>query len=386
LARELRLARQGRRTGAETGLDMTDGAHIRPLTALRFFAAYWVVLFHYWPKLDVGSTPMLVQKGYLGVELFFILSGFILCHVYRTDVEDGRFRYGGFLWARLARVYPLHLATLIGMGALAIGAGVAGLSVDANILSLPALPANLFMVHAWGLAPVAGWNHPSWSISAEWFAYLTFPLFAWAALALKERPLLAVGLAAGAMAGLYALFEQLAGFPLTQATIHWGALRIVPCFALGCALHGLWRARPVDGPRSALLGAALSGAAVLAASAAGAHDTVIVLNLGALIYFLAAAAQGGSQLFGHGLLVYGGEISYSVYMICVPWKIVFVNSAARLLQINGEQLPFTVWIAGVLTIIPLAALSYHLIEKPCRARMKLLSQAWEARRPSAAQA
>ncbi|HEX2559893.1 acyltransferase [Phenylobacterium sp.] len=365
---------------------MTDAAHIRSLTALRFFAAFWVVMFHYWPKLDAPATPMLVQKGYLGVEAFFVLSGFILCHVYRTDVEEQRFQYGRFLWARLARVYPLHLATLFGLGGLAAAAGFAGFAVDANILSWEALPANLLMVHAWGLAPVAGWNHPSWSISAEWFAYLTFPLFAWGALALKSRPLLAVGLAAGGLAALYAGFEQIAGFPLTQATIHWGALRIVPCFALGCALHSLWRARPFADRASALLGAAFSGAAALIASAAGGPDAVIVLGLGGLIYFLAGAAQAGSQLFGHPVLVYLGEISYSVYMICVPWKIVFVNSATRVLELSGEQLPWPVWIVFALTIIPLAALSYHLIEKPARAAMKSWGDALDARRPSAARA
>ena len=103
----------------QTGHAMTDAQHIRPLTSLRFFAAFWVVLFHYWPALSAAAAPMVVGKGYLGVELFFILSGFILCHVYRTEVEEGRFAYGGFLWARLARVYPLHLATLVGMGVLA---------------------------------------------------------------------------------------------------------------------------------------------------------------------------------------------------------------------------------------------------------------------------
>ncbi|HEY9218085.1 MAG TPA: acyltransferase, partial [Phenylobacterium sp.] len=236
---------------------MNDADHIRPLTALRFFAAFWVVMFHYWPKLDAPATPMLVDKGYLGVELFFILSGFILCHVYRSQVEGRSFHYGKFLWARLARVYPLHLATLVGLGALALAATVAGVGVDPNILSWESLPANLLLVHAWGFAPVAGWNHPSWSISAEWFAYLSFPLFAWAALALKTRPLVAVALAAGFLAALYAGFEQLAGFPLTKATIQWGALRIVPCFALGCALHSLWKARPLRDRASALMGAAI---------------------------------------------------------------------------------------------------------------------------------
>ncbi|MET0294811.1 MAG: acyltransferase [Phenylobacterium sp.] len=363
---------------------MNDGAHIKPLTALRFFAAYWVVLFHFWPKLAGGGEPMFVEKGYLGVELFFVLSGFILCHVYRTELEEGRYRYGRFLWARLARVYPLHLATLLAMGALAIGAGLAGFAVDPHILSWEALPANLTLTHAWGLAPVAGWNHPSWSISAEWFAYLTFPLFAWTALALKQRPLLWVGLALAMLVGLYTGFEAAAGFPLTRATFNWGALRIVPCFALGCALHNLWRERPIGDLRLALGGAAAALAAAVGAASLGAHDSLIVALLGLLIYLLAAAAQAGSKQFDHPLLVYGGEISYSVYMICIPWQIVFVNSAARLLEIKGEQLPFTVWIAGVLTIIPLAALSYHLIERPARARMKSLGDAWEARRLSAA--
>ena len=73
---------------------MQDAAHIKPLTSLRFFAAFWVVLFHYWPKLAGVAAPAFVEKGYLGVELFFTLSGFILCHVYLSSVGEGRFRYG----------------------------------------------------------------------------------------------------------------------------------------------------------------------------------------------------------------------------------------------------------------------------------------------------
>ena len=54
---------------------------------------------------------------------------------------------------------------------------------------------------------------------------------------LRERPIAAVIGAVAFLVGLYAVFEMLAGFPLTEATIRWGALRIVPCFALGCALY-----------------------------------------------------------------------------------------------------------------------------------------------------
>jgi peptidoglycan/LPS O-acetylase OafA/YrhL len=365
---------------------MTDGQNIRSLTGLRFFAAFWVVLFHYWPKLDVAFTPTLVSKGYLGVELFFILSGFILCHVYRTSVEDGRFRYGGFLWARLARVYPLHLATLVGMGLLAVGAGLAGFAVDPNIASLEALPANLLMVHAWGFAPVAGWNHPSWSISAEWFAYLSFPLFAWAALKLQHRPITALVGAIALLTALYVGFQAMAGFPLTQATINWGALRIVPCFAFGCALHLFWRERPAQNRTAAVAGAALSTVFVALAASFEAPDALIVTGLGFVILFLARCAQAGSNLMGSAPLVYLGEISYSVYMVCVPWKIVFVNLAAKVLQTPDEHLPLWVWLVFLGGVVPLAAVSYHLIEKPARRWMKLLAEARGAQRPTVATA
>jgi len=229
---------------------MRDAANIRPLTSLRFFAALWVVLFHYWPKLDVAGTPALVEKGYLGVELFFVLSGFILCHVYLSAFGEGRFRYGSFLWNRLARVYPLHLATLAGMIVLGVAAGLAGIGIDAGILRWDALPANLLMVQAWGFAPAAAFNHPSWSISAEWFAYLTFPVFAFAAWRMRARPWLYAGLTLAGIALLYPAFQTLTGEALTRATIAWGALRIVPCFALGCAMHGLWRSGAVHSVRA----------------------------------------------------------------------------------------------------------------------------------------
>lgn len=364
---------------------MLDGANIKPLTALRFFAAFWVVMFHYWPNLAVGFTPAIAAKGYLGVEAFFTLSGFILCHVYLQGFGQGRFRYGDFLWNRLARVYPLHLATLLGVGLMAAVAGLAGVSVGHNIVSWEALPANLLLVHAWGLAPVSGWNHASWSISAEWFAYLSFPVFAFTAWKLRKKPFLAVALALALIAVLYPTFERLAGFPLTEATIKWGALRIVPCFAYGCALHALWRSGAIPG-RVAAPGAAIMGAVVLGMVQFGAPDFLIVAGLGGIIVMLAGLAASGSTFASQSLFVYLGEISYSTYMICIPWKILSVNAATRILQIEGDQLPFLVWVVIVAALIPLSAISYHLIEKPAREHMKSWARRREQRRPVAVSA
>jgi peptidoglycan/LPS O-acetylase OafA/YrhL len=336
---------------------------LRPLTALRFVAAAWVVIYAFWPDLNVSVLPHAVAKGYLGVEVFFVLSGFILCHVYLEAFGTKRSDYRGFLWARLARVYPLHLFTLFGVIALGLAATVAGLSMNANVLNWASLPANLAMVHAWGLAPEAAFNHPSWSISAEWFAYLAFPVFAAAAWRIRNRPWIALAVTAAFIPVLYLAFEVLAGFPLTQATIRWGALRIVPCFAYGCALYLLYRHSPVTRPGPL---AAVSALALAAAAALSAPDALIVVLAGAMILGLAGIPNGRAGIMASGPAVYLGEISYSVYMVCIPVKLVAVNLAARLTGAGDEGLSWPVWLALVLMVPVIAAGTYHLVEKPAR--------------------
>jgi len=349
---------------------MESPAHIRPLTSLRFFAALWVVLFHYWPHLAVAGTPSLVAKGYLGVELFFVLSGFILCHVYLPGFEAGRFKYGDFLWARIARIYPLHLATLIGIGLMAVIAIALGLSVDPNVLSLPALPANLALLQAWGFAPVAGWNHPSWSISAEWFAYLSFPVFATATIALRRWPGVAVAGALALLAVMYVGFERITGFPLTKANIEWGALRIIPSFSLGCALFLAWRTSAAD-RRKALAGTAFFLLAALACAYFEAPDMLTVAAFGGLIISLAQVSKGGGRLGSHPAFVYLGEVSFAIYMVCIPWEVLFVNLAVKTFHLPSKQLPLPLWIIFVVSLIPMAAMAHHLIERPARERVRL---------------
>lgn len=344
---------------------------LRSLTSLRFLAALWVVLFAAWPHLDVGFVPTAVTKGYLGVEVFFVLSGFILSHVYLDAAGSGEgFSYRGFLWARIARVYPLHLVTLAGMIALGAGATVAGLSVSDSLLDWRSLPAHLSMTHAWGLASSAAFNHPSWSISAEWFAYLGFPAFAWAAWRMRERPLLATGVAAAAALALYAVFEPVAGFSLTEATFRWGALRIVPCFALGCALYLIHRRAPV--PHAGWLAAA-SAAGLIVCASLGLWDPLVVLCAGGLILGLGGLDNARAGVLASKPAVYLGEISYSVYMVCAPVLLLGVNVAARLTGADDKRLHGIVWLA-VLALIPVAAAAtYHLVERPARKALRGLA-------------
>ena len=88
-------------------------ADLKSLTGLRIVAAGWVLVYHFRNRLGLDLEQVgMIDKGYLGVDLFFILSGFILSHVYVRAWAEGRFPYSSFLWARLARLYPVHLLTL----------------------------------------------------------------------------------------------------------------------------------------------------------------------------------------------------------------------------------------------------------------------------------
>lgn len=344
-------------------------ADLKALTSLRFLAAAWVVMFAAWPHIDTALSLPLAGKGYLGVEVFFILSGFILSHVYLQAFGEGSYRWKGFLWARIARVYPLHLVTLFGVALLGIGAGIAGLVVDPGLTDWRSLPAHLTMTQSWGLAPSAAFNHPSWSISAEWFAYLTFPAYAFVAWRLRHRPWLAIAAASIFMLALYMAFQALAGFSLTRATFQWGALRIVPCFAYGCALYLLHR----RGIRHAGLVAGVGAVGVVLAASLGLPDPVTVLAAGAMILGLGGISNEQAGPLASPTGVYLGEISYSVYMVNAPVLLVGTNVAARLVGESADgKLPVWAVLAIVLMIPVVAAATYHLVEYPARRWLRAL--------------
>jgi peptidoglycan/LPS O-acetylase OafA/YrhL len=343
--------------------------NLKPLTAMRFFAAMWVVAHAYTPSLGIGM-PAVIAKGYLGVELFFVLSGFILCHVYLEAYGGGRFRYKDFLWARLARIYPVHLATLAAIGLLATAAAMLGLNSGDQVTTWSSLPAQLTLTQAWGLGQAGGWNHPSWSISAEWFAYLAFPLFALIAWPLRNKPMLAVALALGLVVVVSIGFERVAKFPLSAATIAWGALRIVPCFALGCAIWLLWKSSPIHSAKVAVGGLVASILSVVLCTELGAPDWLTVCVFGFLILSLAALASTGSKLLTAPLWVYLGEVSFAVYMVCIPWQLVFEHVARKAWVLPGGVLPPALWAALYVGVLPAAMVLHHLVERPARDAMR----------------
>lgn len=162
-----------------------DRREIRPLTGIRGVAAAYVVLFHffgYWSDLLPALTAIhgFANAGLIGVDLFFVLSGFIMAYVYSGRME--KFSVSGhltYLWHRIARIYPNHLATLLIIGLIVF--------VEYKTQAVPGpmekeyswfgFLSQIFLVHSWPGLSIGVWNYPAWSISAEWFAYLAiFPV------------------------------------------------------------------------------------------------------------------------------------------------------------------------------------------------------------------
>ena len=257
-------------------------ADLRALTSLRAFLAVGVVLFHYQLQWDpaLGFSPI-IERSRLAVDAFFMLSGFILAHVYGPAFASGGFSYRRFIVARLARLYPLHVAVLTGALVMVLGATAAGVRFDGEGYGLLAFFQTLFLIQAWFPTDAElNWSGPSWSLSAEWFAYLLFPAYAWLALRLRARPWVLLGIGAAAFVAADAFYVQVFGKVLPRAEDSLGILRIAPEFLVGMALYELghrWRwNRPVAAATALFTTVLLLGAMQLSLD-----DRIIVARDGA---------------------------------------------------------------------------------------------------------
>lgn len=352
------------------------------LTPLRGLAALWVVFYHYsagyLPRLNTQDFSHIIPKGYLAVDLFFLLSGFVLAHVYGGALERGRpCRFLPFIRARLARVYPLHLCVLLMFVGLALAIGLAGHQPGHPLAPIPltgqrsvlAFVANLFLlqgVHAGSLS----WNYPAWSISTEFFAYLAFPLLL--PLVWRAGPKARLGLGLLLLTGLAGL-----GYATGDYFNQWnGATAIVRCldeFLMGCVLYA------AAGPRVARFLASdwvvfPTVALLLLLLQSDGPDLATVLLFAVLI--VATVANDGvyARMLNVRPLVWLGEISYSLYLVqdLVQYVTSHVLAAAGLGRPEHFSVPVSAFLgAGMLAAcLMLSTLTYRLIEQPARRCLK----------------
>ena len=171
---------------------LNSNSELRALTGLRGVAALTVALAHY--QLPAfGAANRLFFWHNPAVDLFFCLSGFTLALVY-VRKPIGRLGLWNYAVARLARIYPLYIASLLAMMLVRLPIGYAyGSAAGARDLVMQVL-----MFNSWPFGTGVHWNIPAWSVSVEWFCYLLiFPLL-WLVGA-RIRPTVAVILAAISM-------------------------------------------------------------------------------------------------------------------------------------------------------------------------------------------
>lgn len=226
----------GLRGPAVTGGSEAAAPRHAGLTRLRLLLIGWVVLYHLDLTLRVtAGLPWLrpvLKAGYLGVDGFFLLSGFALWLGYAARPPSGAAGVGRFLLRRMAKIWPLHASALGLLAALVGFAAGAGVPIhDPERFGFAGFLLQLALVNAWETTGHHARNYPSWALSVEWAGYLAFPLLIRGLLRLPRRVVPFAALLA--LAGLWALAASSPTVGLDH-TLHLGLLRFGLEFCLAC--------------------------------------------------------------------------------------------------------------------------------------------------------
>ena len=360
--------------------DRSQPARFEALDGWRGICALLVVLFHA-PVAGIVHETAFFRHGYLFVDFFFVLSGFVIAHAF-YDRLRGEQNFGRFFGLRLFRVYPLHLFMLALFVAfeclMLMTKGPSEAFVGGN--SVVALAHNLLMSHSFGTVDSLGWNYPSWSISAELLAYGLFALLVIRA-PRAMLPLMAVTIVAGLV--VIALVEG-----TMDTTVRFGWLRCLAGFSLGAVLRlVIW---PRAGGRVTVGGTAWT----LAELACVLLVAVFVSELGGSVLSVAAPLvfafaiyvfghEGGavSRLLKAGPIAFLGAISYSVYMTHAfvisraenvatvlgdrtGWPIFSAAADGKRLMGSTEWQSLTALAIILAGTLVMSAITWRLIERP----------------------
>jgi peptidoglycan/LPS O-acetylase OafA/YrhL len=343
------------------------------LDGLRGVAALSVVLIHIpWPNHISGTG--FGKHVYLFVDLFFILSGFILTAAYRDGISN-RDQLRRFLILRLFRVYPVHLAVLLVLFVIEIAkilARSSGLAHTNNPLfsgqtSVESFFGHLLLLQGSGFVRPS-WNGPSWSIGCEAFAYIFFGVAVLSGVMTRR-----FGIPIIVAMSLVAYGVVLVSTGSLNAKFDYGLLRCLAGFALGvsvatCALRKdvLSSFATCGDNVVSLVTAVLAMLSVLLISVAKGFGDLAVVPCFALLVFLLQSDRGiVARLLQTRAVAFLGLISYSIYMVNYPIFMAMSSVGKRLANL-------TVWQGDLLfgltlaVVISCAWASFRWIEAPGR--------------------
>lgn len=335
------------------------------LTGMRGVAALWVVAFHLGPPLGrLVGVPVdwpILREGYLGVDVFFILSGFILCHAYASAFRRYTVReHVHFLLVRLARIYPLHAFAMVVLATMVITLpGFVG-RYGPTFFRAPGFVTAALMLQNWAPHQLI-WNAPAWSLSAEWAAYLVFPLpLLWTRrIRQAHSALLLAALALILMALSFVVLGR-----SINATGKAGFLRLAGEFTAGCLIYrayqsGLLGSFPwAKGNWAALF---LLGMVLLYPPAV----PFVVLPFAFLIVSLAHRQGRLHRFLSSTPAMFLGEISYSVYLF--HWMLIQVAEwYADREGLAGTAAGGYLGVVLAASVLVVSTLTWRWVERPAR--------------------
>ncbi len=355
------------------------------LESMRGVAALVIAIFHiaWWnPTMSLHF----MQSGYLMVDFFFVLSGFVIFHIYNEKL-NGPADIGKFMWLRWGRLFPLHLVFLFVFAGIEIAKYFAqerfGLIPNTPLFSVnnpESFLSGIFLLHSMGLHDQLTFNVPSWSISVEFYTYLLFAAIIYLTRSRTTYVILAVLLVFDAFIRLY-----VAGKTSLDVNYDLGFFRCVGGFFLGTLVYLVYQRirQTVVSSAAAMIPVLVMLATIvfLAAKPSGMWDYAFPFISAALILSLTALPYNPlSSLLETAPLRWLGRISYSIYM--VHFAVIWVMTQVMRLglqpgkvtsPISGEPILnpdiLTGSVFAIITIgicLTIAHFTYRWIELPAR--------------------
>ncbi|WPU25012.1 acyltransferase [Cedecea neteri] len=349
---------------------------IHSLTSLRIFAALGVFVSHL-GILSQSNIPQFNEasryffNGYVGVTFFYILSGFIINYSFSNNIANGKFSNKDFIVHRLARLFPVHLASLLCVILLF------GYTLNFEAVNKETLIYNSLLLHSFipDVKYYFSFNPVSWSISCEMFFYVCFCFL----VKIKTKHLTVIFLSI-LSASVYLMIN-----PVIELTPHW-LFYINPVFRIGDFILGIMICRvfiekPVKPKPSVCSMMEISSLMFLAVTIYVATNHISNMNVRYdLLYIpcmafivIAFAFNNGviSKFFANKYLILLGEASFSFYMF--HWMI--VSKLIEIIQPNKDDVTSVMIyiISSLLLSIVVSIASFKLIEMPCN---RFLRSSW----------